>query len=79
MPLSLLNSAYGSRTRDLRLERAASWTTRRMRHVLLACDLIINLFVPLVNSVFPGGAVLTPPLLVVCAGQQNALHHSVKT
>ncbi len=28
----VMGSAYGSRTRDLRLERAASWTTRRMRH-----------------------------------------------
>jgi hypothetical protein len=25
------NSAYGIRTRDLRLERAASWAARRMR------------------------------------------------
>ena len=28
----LYGSAYGIRTRDLRLERAVSWATRRMRH-----------------------------------------------
>ena len=31
----LLCSVYGIRTRDLRLERAMSWATRRTRQVLL--------------------------------------------
>src|SRR5579875_2558386 len=45
----LMGSAYGSRTRDLRLERAASWTTRRMRQVLRAREPIIPLTALLVN------------------------------
>ena len=36
----VVGSAYGSRTRDLRLERAESWTTRRMR--LVWCAIIIT-------------------------------------
>ena len=44
-----IGSAYGSRTRDLRLERAASLATRRMR---LAADSIINLLLLFVKCVF---------------------------
>jgi hypothetical protein len=42
-------SAYGIRTRDLRLERAASLATRRMRHALLSV-LILLACCPFVNS-----------------------------
>ena len=43
------NSAYGIRTRDLRLERAASLATRRMRRTLLSV-LILRVYCPFVNS-----------------------------
>ncbi len=46
----IMGSAYGSRTRDLRLERAASLATRRMR-LNFAPDYIITRCRVLVNSV----------------------------
>ena len=53
-----IGSAYGSRTRDLRLERAASLATRRMR---LTKDYIINPLLLFVKDDFGLLACWRPP------------------